>query len=83
VSIYVFFVRCMVMSINPGLLTGWTVWGSNSGGGNIVCTHQTVPGAHPVGNGSFPRVNRPPSSAEVKGRMELYLYPPLGLRGLF
>jgi hypothetical protein len=47
---------------------------------------QTVPGAHPasytVGTGSFPGVKRPgrgvdhppSSSAEVKGRVELYLY---------
>jgi len=41
--------------------------------------------------GSFPGVNRPgrrvdhptPSSAEVKEKVELYLYSPLGLRGLF
>jgi hypothetical protein len=40
---------------------------------------------------SFPGVKRPgrgpnyplPSSAEVKERVELYLYPPLGLYGLF
>jgi hypothetical protein len=38
--------------------------------------------------GLLPRVKRlgrhpPPSSAEVKERVELYLYSPLGLRGLF
>jgi len=56
---------------------------------------QTAPGAHPasytVGTGSFPGVKRPgpgvdhppPSSAEVKERVELYLYSPSGLRGLF
>ena len=50
--------------------------------------------AHPtsftVGTGSFQGVNRPglgvdyplPSNAEVKERVELYLYSPLGLRGL-
>jgi len=55
---------------------------------------QTVPGAHPAsctkGTGSLPRVKRPgcgvdhpPTySAEVKGKVELYLYSPLGLRGL-
>jgi hypothetical protein len=55
---------------------------------------QTGPGAHPasytMGTGSFPGVKRPgrgvdnttPSSAEVKKRVELYLYSPLGLRGL-
>jgi len=44
-----------------------------------------------MGTGSFPEVNRPalgvdyppPSNSEVKGRVELYLYLPLGLRGLF
>jgi len=43
-----------------------------------------------MGTGSFPGVKRPgrgvdhppPSSAEVKERVELYLYPPLGLRDL-
>jgi len=33
VSIYAFIMRCMVMGINPGLLRGWTDWGSNSDGG--------------------------------------------------
>ena len=49
---------------------------------------QTGPGAHPasytMGTGSFPGVkrpgrgvdHRPPSSAEVKERVELYLYSP-------
>ena len=44
-----------------------------------------------MGTGSFPGVKRPgrgvdsllPSSAEVIESVELYLYPPLGLRGLF
>ena len=53
---------------------------------------QTVPGTHPasytVGTGSFPGVKRPgawrwpstpPSSAEVKERVELYLYYTSGL----
>jgi hypothetical protein len=51
---------------------------------------QTVPGAHPasytMGTGSFPGVRRPgsgadhppPTSAEVKERVELYLYSPFG-----
>jgi len=53
---------------------------------------QTGPGAHPV-NGYliFPGVKRPGrgvdhlplSSAEVEGRVELYIYSPLCLRGLF
>jgi len=52
-------------------------------------------GAHPasytMGTGYFPWVKRPgrgvdhltPSSAEVKERIEIYLYSPLGHRGLF
>jgi hypothetical protein len=44
-----------------------------------------------MGTGSFPEVKRPErgvdhppsSSTEVKERVELYLYSPLGLRGLF
>jgi hypothetical protein len=56
---------------------------------------QTGPEAHPasytMGTGSFPGVKReehgvehpPPSSAEVKEEVELYLYSPMGLRGLF
>jgi len=55
---------------------------------------QTGPGAHPasytMGTVSFPGVKRPgrgvdhplPASAEVKERIELYLYYK-GLRGLF
>ena len=51
---------------------------------------QTGPGAHPAsytrGTGSFPGVKRPgrgvdhllPPNAEVKERVELYLYPPSG-----
>jgi hypothetical protein len=53
----------------------------------IVCTHQDRPWDHPFsdtvgGNWSFPEVKRPglgvhfppPSSSEVKERVELYLY---------
>jgi hypothetical protein len=44
-----------------------------------------------MGTGSFPEVKRlgygvdhtTSSSAEVKERVELYLYSPLGIRGLF
>jgi hypothetical protein len=59
-------------------------------------THvQTGPGAHPasctMGTGSFPGVKRPgrgvdhppPSSAEGKDRVELYLYSAVGLYDLF
>jgi hypothetical protein len=64
-------------------------------GGGFSATVQTGPGAHPdsykMGTGSFPGVNwlgrgvdhPPPSRAEVKERVELYIYSPLGLRGLF
>ena len=55
---------------------------------------QTDPGAHPasytVGIGSLPAVKRPghgadhptPTSAEVEGRVELYICSPSGPRGL-
>ena len=55
----------------------------------------TGPGAHPasyiMGTGLFPGVKRPgrevdhppPSSAEFKEIVELCLYSPLGLHGLF
>jgi hypothetical protein len=62
-----------------GLATGWTVRGSNPGGGARFFAHvQTGPEAHPasctMGTGSFPGVKRPgrgadhplSSSAEVK-----------------
>ena len=61
---------------------GWAVWGSNPNGGEISCTVQIGPGAHPVGTGSFSGVKRPglgvnhppPHSAEVKETVELYIY---------
>jgi hypothetical protein len=47
---------------------------------------QAGPGAHPasytMGTGSFPGVKRPELGAKVKERVELYLYSPLGFRGL-
>ena len=64
-------------------------------GARFSASVQTGPGAHPVsyamGTGCFPGVKRPgrgvdhppPSSAEVKERVELYLYSSPGLRGLF
>jgi hypothetical protein len=55
---------------------GWTVWGSNSGGGEIFRTLQTGPGAHlayrviPELKRPACGVDRPPSSsAEVKERV--------------
>ena len=66
--------------------TGWTVRGSNPrGGARLSAPVQTGPGAQPIsftmGTGSFPAVKQPgrsvdhppPSSAEVKGRVQLYL----------
>jgi len=68
--------------------TGWTVRGSNPGGGELSVPVQTGHRSHPasdtMGTGSLPGVKRPgrgtdhppPSSAEFKERVELYLYPP-------
>ena len=64
---------------------GWTVWGSNPGGGEIFHTIQTSPGTHPasytMATGSFQGVgwpghgvnHPPPLSAKVKERVELYV----------
>ena len=64
----------------PGIESRW--------GARFSAPVQTGPGAHPasctMGTGSFPGVKRPgrgvdhppPSSAEVKERVELYLYYP-------
>jgi hypothetical protein len=73
------------------LAAGWTVRGSNPGGGaRFSAPVQTDPEAHPafytMATGSFPGVKRPgrgvdhppPSSAEVKERVELYLYTTSG-----
>ena len=71
----------------PGIESRW--------GARFSATVQTVPGAYPasytMGTGSFPGVKRSErgvdhpttSSAEVKERVELYLYSPMGLRDLF
>ena len=74
------------------LATGWTVRGSNPGGGaRFSAPLQTVPGAHPASytmvTASLPGVKRsgrgvdnpPPSSAEVKERVELYIFYSSGL----
>ena len=59
-------------------------------GASFSAPIQIGPGAHPasytIGTGSFPGVKQPgrgvdnplPSSAEVKERLELYLYSPSG-----
>ena len=66
----------------PGIESRWRA--------RFSAPFQTGPGAHPasykMGTGSFPGVKRPgrgvdhppPSSAEVKERVELYLYSPSG-----
>jgi hypothetical protein len=51
---------CWVAPSEQRLITGWTVQGSNSAGGEIFLPVQTGPGAHPasctMGTGSFPRI---------------------------
>ena len=81
-------VTFLILSSQSG---GWTVRGSNPGGGEISRTRPDRPWGPPrlLYNGcrvSFPGVKRPgrgvdhpPSySAEVKERVEQYLYPPSG-----
>jgi hypothetical protein len=69
---------------------GWTVQGLNPGGGEIFRTHTDRPWGPPSqlysGYWVLPRVkwpgcgvdHPPPSSVEVKERVELYLYSPYG-----
>jgi hypothetical protein len=69
--------------------------GPNPGGGKFSTPVQTCPVARPaiytLGTGSFPGVKRLgrgvdhpfPSSTKVNERVELYLYWPMGLYGLF
>ena len=78
------------------LATGWTVQGSIPGWGDIFRNRPDRPWGPPnllynwyrVFPGGVKRPGRgvyhpTPSSAKVKGRVELYIYSPLGLRGLF
>ena len=80
-----------VLAALPCQATGWTVRGSNPGGGEVFCSRRDRPWGPPslLYNGhrvSFPGVKRPgrgvdhppPSSARVKERVELYLYSPSG-----
>jgi len=77
-------------SIVGRLATSWTVRGSNPSGVSSALVN-TRPGAHPAsytnGTRSLPGVKRPvrgvdhpppPSTAEVKERVELYLHFPSG-----
>ena len=70
---------------------GWMAWGSNTGVGKIFRSlFHAGPWAHSasstVGSRSLPGVMRPvqgvnhppPSGAEVKERVDLYLYSPSG-----
>jgi hypothetical protein len=71
----------------PGIESRW--------GARFSAAVRAGPGDHPasctMGNGSFPGVKRPgrgashptPSRAETNERLELYLYSPLGLNGLY
>jgi hypothetical protein len=71
----------------PGIESRW--------GARFSAPVETGPGTHPasytMGTGSFPGVKRPgsvvdhtpPSRAEIKERVELYLYFPLGFHDLF
>ena len=66
--------------------SGFTVWGSNHGGGEIFCTVPHRPWGPPslyiMGTGSFPEVKRPgrgvdhppESSTEVEEGVDLYVY---------
>ena len=78
------------------LATGWMVWGSNPGGGEIFRTCPDGPWGPPslLYNGSriFPGGTEPSgrdadpsplSSAVVHERVELYLYSPYGPYGLY
>ena len=65
----------------------WTFQESNPGGGEIFRIHPDRPWGPPsLLYRSFPGVKRPghgidhppPSSTEVEGRVELFLYPPFG-----
>ena len=77
------------------LATGWTVRGANPCrtifSAPVKTGSKANPASYTMVTVSFPGVKRPgrgfdhppPSRAEVKERVELYLYPPLGLRRLF
>jgi hypothetical protein len=72
------------------LATGWMVWGPNPGGGEIFRTRPDRPWNPPNllynGHRGFPGGSAPfawrwpptPSSVEVEGRVELYIFSPYG-----
>jgi hypothetical protein len=74
-----------------GIATRYGLGIESRWGSRFSASVQTVPGAHPasytMGTGPFPVVKRPgrgvdhplPSSSDVEGRVELYLYSPSGL----
>jgi hypothetical protein len=70
------------------LAKGWTVRGSNTGGSEVFHTHSDWLWAHPA---SYTGVKRPrrgvdhpnPHSAEIKEKVQLHLYSPHDLHGLF
>ena len=73
-----------VCADSVGLSTDWAVWGSNSGGGKVFRT-SPYPGSCTMGSRSIPAVKWPgrnvdhplPSKAEIKEKVELYLYSPI------
>ena len=66
------------------LVTGWTVRGSNPGGGLDFPHTGAHTASYTMGTGYFPVAKRPgrdvdhppPSSADVERRVELYIYSP-------
>ena len=85
---FVFLNFCITVNQNssviiPRLATGWTVRGSNLGGGETLCIRPDRPWGPPslLNNGHqvFPVAgcgvdHPPPCRAEVKERVELYIY---------
>ena len=87
---------CNTTSVSWRLATGWTIQGSNPGGGRDF-PHPYRPALWPTQPSvqwvpdlcrGLKRPGRDvdhpsPPSAEVKERVELYVYSPVGIRGLF
>ena len=99
IKIRVFLVVTVVRDDSVGITTSYGLDGPGFeprwGGARFYAPVQTGPGTHAafctMGTWSFPGVKRPgrgvdhppPSSAEVKERVELYFYSSPGLHGLF